>query len=52
MVEAVNFSCRLLRQVIDYPRSNKDLITAQNNADINQIADLIKVSSKANKSSK
>lgn len=39
-------------QVIDYPRSNKDLITAQNNADINQIADLIKVSSKANKSSK
>ena len=35
-------------QVIDYPRSNKDLITAQNNADINQIADLIKVSSKAN----
>ena len=39
-------------QVIDYPRSNKDLITAQNNADINQIAALIKVSSKANKSSK
>lgn len=39
-------------QVIDYPRSNKDLITAQNNADINQIASLIRVSSKASKSSK
>lgn len=36
-------------QVIDYPRSNKELITAQNNADINQIANLIKVKSKSNK---
>ncbi len=34
-------------QVIDYPRSNKELIIAQNNADINQIARLIKVKSKS-----
>ena len=34
-------------QVIDYPRSNKELIVAQNNADINQIARLIKVNSKS-----
>lgn len=37
----------LHRQVIDYPRSNKELIIAQNNADINQIARLIKVKSKS-----
>lgn len=30
-------------QVIDYPRTNKQLIVAQNNADIEQIAKLIKV---------
>lgn len=36
-------------QVIDYPRSNKELIIAQNNADINQIAQLIKVEPKSNK---
>lgn len=36
-------------QVIDYPRSNKELIIAQNNADINQIAKLIKIKPKAKK---
>lgn len=36
-------------QVIDYPRSNKELIMAQNNADINRIAQLIKVKPKSNK---
>ena len=36
-------------QVIDYPRSNKDLIIAQNNADIDQIASLIRVNAKAKK---
>ncbi len=36
-------------QVIDYPRSNKELIIAQNNADINRIAQLIKVKPKSNK---
>ncbi|MDE7050182.1 MAG: Fic family protein [Lactobacillus sp.] len=35
-------------QVIDYPRSNKELIMAQNNADINRIAQLIKVKPKSN----
>ncbi|MDE7056200.1 MAG: Fic family protein [Lactobacillus sp.] len=36
-------------QVIDYSRSNKELIIAQNNADINRIAQLIKVKPKSNK---
>lgn len=36
-------------QVIDYPRSNKELIMAQNNADINRIAQLIKAKPKSNK---
>ncbi len=35
--------------MIDYPRSNKDLIIAQNNADIDQIASLIRVNAKAKK---